>query len=553
MTNRSNDRGRMIIRSSVLLMSVLVVLTAGSSVEGADVYLNALTAESGARPESLEPAINYAQDGVGSAADVSAGFNPLTALWQRRFFIIVIGILALLVIITFERYRAARMRELNAALSESEQLTEQLCAQQAELGKANRVLALEYAVTRALVESLGPVEAAPGIIQTLCVMTGWDLGAIWDVDPQSKVARCVGIWQKPARDGVEFSPASDGQVLLPGTGLPARVLTSRKPHWVTNVADGGGLRGLLTSANMGLASGFGFPILVGREVIGIVELYSHELRQPEQELIQIMSFIGSHIGQLIQRKRAEDALSRSKEERLVELQRVRRRIATDLHDDVGSSLTKIALLSEAVRQKVSTRNKDASERLNTITAISNELVDSMSDIVWAINPQKDNLSDLSQRIRRFASDIFTPARIAFRFRAPGPEQDIQLGANIRREVFLIFKESINNIVKHSEASQVTIDLAVAGGWLTFSVSDNGKGFNPSLAKAETDFLSSRSRGGNGLASMRRRAKEMGGQFEIITNIGRGTLLSLRLPIPVGMSETFKAAIQTGGDMASNLF
>ena len=551
MTNSSNDRGRMIIRSSVLLMSVLLVLTAGTNVEGADVYLNALTVDSAARPEGLEPAIDFSQDGAPNEATASVVFNSLTALWRRRFFIIIIGILALLVIITFERYRAARMRELNAALNESEQLTEQLSAQQAELGKANRVLALEYAVTRALVESLGPVEAAPGIIQTLCVMTGWDLGAIWDVDPQTKVARCVGIWQKPARDGAEFAPASDGQVLLPGTGLPARVLTSRKPHWVTDVAEAGSIPSLLTPPNESLTSGFGFPILVGREVIGIVELYSRELRQPEQELIQIMSFIGSHIGQLIQRKRAEDALRRSKEERLVELQRVRRRIATDLHDDVGSSLTKIAVLSEAVRQKVSTKNKDASERLSTITAISNELVDSMSDIVWAINPQKDNLSDLSQRIRRYASDIFTPFGIAFRFRAPGPEQDIQLGANIRREVFLIFKESINNIVKHSGASQVTIDLAVAGGWLTFSVSDNGKGFSPSIAKAETGYLSSRSRGGNGLASMRRRAKEMGGQFEVITNIGRGALVSLRLPVAISRSGAYMSPIQTGGDLASN--
>jgi signal transduction histidine kinase len=552
MINRSNDRGKMIVRLLILLMSVLLVLTADINVEGADAYRNAPTGDSAASFESLQPATYDSPDGAYVSPVTSVGFNAFASVWRRRLFIIIIGILALLALITFERYRAARVRELNAALSESEQLTEQLSVQQAELGKANRVLALEYAVTRALVESLSPVEAAPDIIQTLCVMTGWDLGAIWDVDPQSKVARCVGIWKKPANDAVEFASVSEGQVLLPGTGLPARVLTSRKPYWVTDIAESGSLPSLLTTENESLHSGFGFPIMVGSAVIGIVELYSRELRLPEQELIQIMSFIGSHIGQLIQRKRAEDALCRSKEERMVELQRVRRRIATDLHDDVGSSLTKIALLSEAVRQKVAAKNKDASERLNTITAISNELVESMSDIVWAINPQKDNLSDLSQRIRRFASDIFSPCRMAFRFRAPGLEQDIQLGANIRREVFLIFKESVNNIVKHSAATQVMIDLAVAGGWLTFSITDNGKGFNPSLALAETGYLSSQSRGGNGLASMRRRARELGGQFEIITNMGRGTLVSFRLPIAVGMSGTYKAAIHAGGDRAAGL-
>ncbi len=516
MLSRSDDRGRSIIRSLIITMSVMLFPMADSS-----------------------------------AANSSAAFDVLPPDPLRIFFIIIVIALALLAILTFERYRAARMKELNAALSDADQLTKQLSVQQVELGKANRVLALEYAITRALVESGSPVGAAPVILQTICVMTGWDMGAIWDIDQQSKVARCVGIWRKPSIDRAEFEDLSEGRVLLPGTGLPARVLTSRKPHWVTDVAEGGSLPSLLTASNESLQSGFGFPILVGSEVIGIVELYSYEMRQPEQEQIQIMSFIGSHIGQLIQRKRAEDALSRSKEERLVELQRVRRRIATDLHDDIGSSLTKIVLISEAAWQKAS-RNKEASERLSTITAISNELVESMSDIVWAINPQKDNLSDLAQRMRRFASDIFTPSKIAFRFRAPVPEQDIQLGANVRREVFLIFKESINNIVKHSRATQVIIDLAVAGGWLTFSVSDNGKGFDPSLAKAETDFLSSRSRGGNGLASMRRRAREMSGQFEVITNPGRGALVSLRLPIALGVNGTYKAAIHAGGDLSSGL-
>src|SRR5215208_7184060 len=443
MINRSIERGRSMIGSLILLMSVMLVLTADTNVKGAGEDRGAVTGQNARGKETLKAAIPDSPDGAYSRATASVAFNALPPIWRRRCFILIFGVLALLAIVTFERYRAARIKELNAALSESQQLTEQLSIHQIELGKANRVLALEYAVTRALVESASSVVAAPGVLQTICVMTGWDLGAIWDIDPQSKVARCVGLWQKPVVKKPRFEAVGEGQVLLPSTGLPARVLASRKPYWVTDVAKGCRVPTQLTAANEGLESGFGFPIMVGGEVIGIVELYSYETRPPEQDLIQIMSFIGSHIGHLIQRKRAEDALSRSKEERLLELQRVRRRIATDLHDDVGSSLTKIALLSEAVRQKVAAKSKDAAERLDTITAISNELVESMSDIVWAINPQKDNLSDLSQRIRRFASDIFTPSRIAFRYRSPGPEQDIPLGANIRREVFLIFKESVN--------------------------------------------------------------------------------------------------------------
>lgn len=450
-------------------------------------------------------------------------------------FVAIIGILAVWAIITFGRYRAGRLKELNAALSESEELTEQLTMQQIELGKVTRVLALDYAVTRALVESATTVDAAHAILQTICVTTKWDIGAIWDIDPQSNSARCVGVWQKPVTDPAEFEALGQSHIFLNGTGLPARVLATRQPQWIKDLIESGSLPRLTTVANENLSSGFGFPILAGNSVIGVLELYSYEIHHPEQEMIQIMSSIGTHIGQLIQRKRAEDALNRSKEERLLELQRVRRRIATDLHDDVGSSLTKIALLSEAVRQKIAVLNKDASERLTVVTDISNELMESMSDIVWAINPHKDNLSDLSQRMRRFASDIFTACQIAFRFRAPILDRDIKLGANVRREVFLIFKESVNNVVKHSESSEVILDLAVEGDWLALDISDNGKGFNPSLVKADTGFLSSQSKGGNGLASMRRRARELGGQFDIKTNIGQGTTMSLRLPISQGVS------------------
>ena len=227
---------------------------------------------------------------------------------------------------------------------------------------------------------------------------------------------------------------------------------------------------------------------------------------------------------------SEDALIRSNEERLLELQQVRRRIATDLHDDVGSSLTKIALLSEAARQKIACKDEVACEHLISVTAISNELVETMSDIVWAINPQKDNLSDLSQRMRRFASDIFTARQINFRFQTPAIERDIRLGANVRREVLLIFKESVNNAVKHSQCSEVILNFSVEAGWLELSISDNGKGFDPALVKADTGFLTSARKGGNGLASMRRRAREMGGQLEITTSEDSGTTLSLRLPL-----------------------
>jgi PAS domain S-box-containing protein len=142
---------------------------------------------------------------------------------------------------------------------------------------------------------------------------------------------------------------------------------------------------------------------------------------------------------ITERRRAEEALTKSREERLAELDRVRSRIATDLHDDIGSSLTQITILSEVAQQHTADGDRQSVDALTRIISVSNELVDAMSDIVWAINPKKDHLSDLVQRMRRFASDIFTARSIAFEFQAPNAANDIELGANMRREIFLVFK------------------------------------------------------------------------------------------------------------------
>jgi PAS domain S-box-containing protein len=221
---------------------------------------------------------------------------------------------------------------------------------------------------------------------------------------------------------------------------------------------------------------------------------------------------------ITERKRAEEALLRSREERLVEIEQVRKRIATDLHDDIGSSLTQISILSEVARRGLASDDSTQRKPLSMIASASRELVDSMSDIVWAINPQKDHLSDLTQRMRLFASDIFTGGNIKFRFNAPGAEQNVHMGANMRREVFLIFKESVNNLVRHSGCTEAEIEFHIQEDWLTLRVSDNGIGFDLSQ---QSD--------GHGLMSMRQRAQDSGGDFEVLSGKGTGTTVNLKLP------------------------
>jgi signal transduction histidine kinase len=205
--------------------------------------------------------------------------------------------------------------------------------------------------------------------------------------------------------------------------------------------------------------------------------------------------------------------------RLVELERVRTRIATDLHDDIGSNLSRIAILSEVATQRVDGTNVQVREPLSLIAATSRELVDSMSDIVWAVNPNKDHISDLAQRMRRFASDVFTARNIEFHFRAPSVEADLKLSADVRRQVFLIFKESVNNSVRHSGCTEVDIELRIEAGWLTLTLKDNGKGFNPAGIGD-----------GNGLVNMSARAKSMGGKIDVKSSKGEGVTVTLKAPL-----------------------
>ena len=229
---------------------------------------------------------------------------------------------------------------------------------------------------------------------------------------------------------------------------------------------------------------------------------------------------------LSEAKTAEEKLGRAREERLAELQKVRTRIATDLHDDIGSSLTQIAILSEVAQQSMK-GNGASLVPLKSIATVSNELVDAMSDIVWAINPEKDHLQDLIQRMRRFASDVLLAKGISLNFEASSYAPDIPLGANPRRAVFLIFKETLANIVKYANATQVRIEFDFTPQQLVLTIADNGCGF-------EVDELSNAlftdQKGGHGIISMKKRAAQMNGRLDLVSEIGKGTTMRLELAL-----------------------
>ncbi len=205
--------------------------------------------------------------------------------------------------------------------------------------------------------------------------------------------------------------------------------------------------------------------------------------------------------------------------RMIDLERVRTRIASDLHDDIGSNLSLIAGLSDMLGQQARQSDSPIAERLSVIANASRQSVEAMGDIVWAVNPKRDNVVDLAHRMRRFASDRLTASNIEFHFDAPGPNQNVKIGAEVRREVFLVFKEGINNIARHSGCRLAEASLRIEHGMIILKLGDDGRGFEG----ADADH-------GHGLDSMRRRAEKLDGRVEVISQPGVGTTVILTAPI-----------------------
>src|SRR5215470_12961926 len=169
-------------------------------------------------------------------------------------------------------------------------------------------LAAQYAVTRVLADATTLAAATPKILQAICECLGWSVGAIWRVDEKENMLRCVETWHMSSSRVEEFDQRTRSQTFVRGIGLPGRVWSNARPVWIADVTKDANFPRAAIAAREGLHAAFCFPILLGSEVLGVLEFFSHEIQQPDARLLEMMGAIGSQIGQFIERKNAEDAL-----------------------------------------------------------------------------------------------------------------------------------------------------------------------------------------------------------------------------------------------------
>jgi two-component sensor histidine kinase len=212
-------------------------------------------------------------------------------------------------------------------------------------------------------------------------------------------------------------------------------------------------------------------------------------------------------------------LYRQKINRIRNEEKIRNKIARDLHDDIGSTLSGINLFSKLAMHKMEDNSQEAKEIVQKIGDRTENMMGAMSDIVWSINPGNDSVADMLVRMKEYAAEMLEAKEIQYRFEADESVSNKKLDLSIRKEIFMIYKEAVNNVVKHAGCTIVAIQLSVRQNRLLMQVTDNGKGLQAGNGKQ-----------GNGLKNMQERALLINATLDIQSGKGDGTTIQLVVPI-----------------------
>lgn len=212
-------------------------------------------------------------------------------------------------------------------------------------------------------------------------------------------------------------------------------------------------------------------------------------------------------------------LSRRKVRTLKRMEEFRFRVASDLHDDIGATLSSISFYSEAAKKKLlADKPEESLGILNRIGISSRETMENMNDIVWMVNPRYDGSDSLFERLEDYGRGLFAPRGIAFMFYADPVLKGMHF--TIRNDFYLICKEALNNASKYAECTVVELLIKNEGSGIVTFIKDNGKGFDENTVKK-----------GNGLLNMKVRADSIASTLSVLSETGKGTTVRLHIASP----------------------
>ena len=206
------------------------------------------------------------------------------------------------------------------------------------------------------------------------------------------------------------------------------------------------------------------------------------------------------------------------------------RIARDMHDEIGSKLTKISFMSERAKRELQGHGPVA-QKLDSIAGTSRDLLQTLDEIVWAVNPHNDTLEHLAAYLGQYATEYLQNTAVECELHIPRGLPHHPLSAEARHNLFLAFEESLNNALKHGRASRVRVDMQLGSSQFDITIEDNGCGFDPNSTKTSSHSNGEPTgRSGNGLQNMRQRLDILGGRCTIQSRPGHGTTVILSVPL-----------------------
>ena len=406
--------------------------------------------------------------------------------------------------------RTAKLREAN-----------QLLNKEAESAVLVKAIAIASNEARAINETLY------FCIEKVCNFADWPLGHLYLTEEKtpSKLMP-TGIWhvRNPGKFDV-FQKITEDTPLEIGVGLPGRVLSSGKPEWIIDVTKDPNFPRAKLAENIGVRAGFAFPILIGSEVVGVMEFFSTKAVEPNREILAIMAQIGTQLGRVLERKRAQDQSEVSQEQlrnlyhRLQQVREEERtRTAREVHDHLSQLLTTIKLELSLLDNKLTEYNSGIKESAKQLLDMSDEAIQSVKRIAMDLRPPILDDFGLSEAIEWQVKEFKgrTGIHCNFNNEMNGFELDLERSTTL----FRIFQETLTNIVRHSKATNVDVMLYTSEKNINLQVEDNGCGITLDQIQSLRSL---------GLLGMRERAMVWGGNVEIkgIPKVGTTVTINIK--------------------------